>query len=389
MNNINDAMKKLQESRDRVAETLPKFIYDLDKDGAWSAREPSKTLGGKIFYKIDRNGSSSLTNDELIKAVLDKFPELKLYDGFRNDGDIITFIKKEVNESCDIQTEVNKLKTVNEAMKKLQESKKLKENVNWDFYNNKIKNMVHKYLPDREENETLASQIVVVIKNLVYAWNNDGDVYDNVHSNLKGWINDISSYANWLYKYVDGTQDTLKKIYDMSNNKNDYENLLKEIVDKFLDDDFLAQAAKSKEEGNIYDCSGPFEFKYKEPEDEDEEDEEKRYEVYKIYYQGPWETECSEIVFLENKNNESSSDLVRHYINEVQNASVYADDPNFYLFERYTYITTVNESWPKYKKYKIQQEELKVKNEEKLKKAEYNWNHMSIDNDLPVNDYDD
>ena len=29
MNNINDAMKKLQESRDRVAETLPKFIYDL------------------------------------------------------------------------------------------------------------------------------------------------------------------------------------------------------------------------------------------------------------------------------------------------------------------------------------------------------------------------
>lgn len=108
MNNINDAMKKLQESRDRVAETLPKFIYDLDKDGAWSAREPSKTLGGKIFYKIDRNGSSSLSNDELIKAVLDKFPELKLYDGFRNDGDIITFIKKEVNESCDIQTEVNK-----------------------------------------------------------------------------------------------------------------------------------------------------------------------------------------------------------------------------------------------------------------------------------------
>lgn len=389
MNNINDAMKKLQESRDRVAETLPKFIYDLDKDGAWSAREPSKTLGGKVFYKIDRNGSSSLSNDELIKAVLDKFPELKLYDGFRNDGDIITFIKKEVNESYDTQTEVNKLKTVNEAMKKLQESKKLKENVNWDFYNNKIKNMVHKYFPDREENETLASQIVDVIRELVYAWNNDGDVYDNVHSNLKGWINDISSYANWLYKYVDGTQDTLKKIYGMSNNKNDYENLLKEIVDKFLDDDFLAQAAKSKEEGNIYDCSGPFEFKYKEPEDEDEEDEEKRYEVYKIYYQGPWETECSEIVFLENKNDESSSDLVRHYINEVQNASAYADDPSFYLFESYTYITTVNESSPKYKKYKVQQEELKVKNEEKLKKAEYNWNHMSIVNDLSVNDYDD
>lgn len=120
-----------------------------------------------------------------------------------------------------------------------------------------------------------------------------------------------------------------------------------------------------------------------------EEDEEKWYEVYKIYYQGPWETECSEIVFLENKNDESSSDLVRHYINEVQNASAYADDPSFYLFESYTYITTVNESGNGYKKYRTQQEELKAKNEEKLKKAEYNWNHMSIDNDMIPEDYDD
>ena len=81
--------------------------------------------------------------------------------------------------------------------------------------------------------------------------------------------------------------------------------------------------------------------------------------------------------------------MVRHYINEVQNASAYADDPSFYLFESYTYITTVNESSPEYKKYKVQQEELKVKNEEKLKKAEYNWNHMSIDNDMIPEDYDD
>lgn len=60
-------------------------------------------MGGKIFYKIDRNGLSSLSNDELIKADLDKFPELKLYDGFRNDGDIITFVKK-ITESEDKYT---------------------------------------------------------------------------------------------------------------------------------------------------------------------------------------------------------------------------------------------------------------------------------------------
>ena len=120
-----------------------------------------------------------------------------------------------------------------------------------------------------------------------------------------------------------------------------------------------------------------------------EEDEETQNEIYKKDYKEQWETESTKIVFLENKNDESSSDLVRHYINEVQNASAYADDPNFYLFERYTYITTVNESSPEYKKYKVQQEELKVKNEEKLKKAEYNWNHMSIDNDMIPEDYDD
>ena len=271
MNNINDAMKKLQESRDRVAETLPKFIYDLDKDGAWSAREPSKTLGGKVFYKIDRNGSSSLSNDELIKAVLDKFPELKLYDGFRNDGDIITFIKKEVNESYDTQTEVNKLKTVNEAMKNL------KESVNWNYFD-RFKDINQEYLPDRGEGETLASQIVTAVNKLIYKWYNDGDVFDNVNSNLEGWANDLSSYANWLYKYAPGKVPAiLRNIYGMGE-KSDYETLLKELADYCLDENLL-QSLELNKQGSIYDCDGPFEFnEYDEeldeedwPEDEDEE----------------------------------------------------------------------------------------------------------------------
>lgn len=89
--------ENLDESRDAVAENLPKFIYDLcvDKGNAWSAQGPSKTLGGKVLYRVEKNGKSEISNDEIIDAVLKRFPELKLFDGYRHDGDLITFIKKE------------------------------------------------------------------------------------------------------------------------------------------------------------------------------------------------------------------------------------------------------------------------------------------------------
>ena len=56
--------------------------------------------------------------------------------------------------------------------------------------------------------------------------------------------------------------------------ENDYETLLRELADTFLDKDFLAQAAKAEKQGSIYDCEGPFEFS----EFDDEEDEDDNYD---------------------------------------------------------------------------------------------------------------
>ena len=61
------------------------------------------------------------------------------------------------------------------------------------------------YLPSRGEGDTMASQIVTAINKLIYKWFNDGDVYDNSYF-IQGWCNDISSYANWLYEYINLTE---------------------------------------------------------------------------------------------------------------------------------------------------------------------------------------
>ena len=155
----------------------------------------------------------------------------------------------------------------------------LTEHVDWGYYNKKeFEDIDKEYLPTEGEGETLASQIVTAINKLIYKWYNDGDVYDNVNSSLTGWANDLSSYANWLYKYVDGTQDILKNIYGMGD-ESDYETLLRELADTFLDKDFLAQAAKAEKQGSIYDCEGPFEFS----EFDDEEDENDNYDYEQDY----------------------------------------------------------------------------------------------------------
>lgn len=74
------------ESRDKVAENLSKFIYDLttDKDTetygetAWSGNQPTK-MGNVTVYEVYKNGKSNYTMDDIKKAVLEKFPELDVY----------------------------------------------------------------------------------------------------------------------------------------------------------------------------------------------------------------------------------------------------------------------------------------------------------------------
>lgn len=164
---------------------------------------------------------------------------------------------------------MNKKDLLTESLVNALHSKgKMTESVDWDYYN-KFEEITDKYMSNQGEGDTLASQIVTAINKLVYKWYNDGDVFDNVHSGLSGWANDLSSYANWLYKYCEEAKPILYDVYGMGD-ESDYETLLQELADACLNEEFLKEFEKPKQ-GSIYNCDGPFEFS-EYSEDEEEED---------------------------------------------------------------------------------------------------------------------
>lgn len=126
--------------------------------------------------------------------------------------------------------------------------------VNWEYFD-KFEEVTDKYMLPSGEGDTVASQIVTAINKLVYKWYNDGDVYDNTHW-LTGWCNNLSSYANWLYKNVGATM--LGDIVFCRTHSH-YELILKELADTFLNEDVLADYETEKV-GTIYECDGMFQF---------------------------------------------------------------------------------------------------------------------------------
>lgn len=136
--------------------------------------------------------------------------------------------------------------------------------VDWNYYD-KFEEINDKYLPIKGEGETKATQIVTAVSKLVYKWYNDGDVFDNTH-HLNGWANDLSDYGNWLVE--NSNADCLYKIaycYDDS----EYEDLLKELADGLLNEEYLAEQDKLEKVGTIYDCDGRFKFVENEEEEEE------------------------------------------------------------------------------------------------------------------------
>lgn len=140
----------------------------------------------------------------------------------------------------------------------------------WDYFD-KFDSISVMYLPSYGEGDTMATQAVTAVTKLVYKWYNDGDVYDNTYQ-LKGWANDLSSYANWLYKYVPESQSILDKISSVSTD-DEYEDLiLKPLADTIFNIDYLNYLNTfAEKQGSIYDCDGPFEFRYHDEEDEEDE----------------------------------------------------------------------------------------------------------------------
>lgn len=148
--------------------------------------------------------------------------------------------------------------------------------VDWSYYDADRFSIANgMYLPASGEGDTMATQLVTALNKLIYKWYNDGDVYDNRYI-LEGWANDLSSYANWIYKYIPGVQRTLDGIQDCYNGS-EYEDLLRDLADECFDLEDLEHLNKKPAIGSIYDCDGPFAFDEYDDDDDDEwydEDEE-------------------------------------------------------------------------------------------------------------------
>lgn len=131
-----------------------------------------------------------------------------------------------------------------------------------DSWVNKYADVVHKYVPSYGQGETIASQAATCVNKIVYKWYNDGDVYDN---NWYGGLyeegaNDLSSYANWLYKYMSSSVANILSDVHMCQTDEDYDNLLRDLADYVLDDEYLESLEEEPAKGDIYNCDGPFEF---------------------------------------------------------------------------------------------------------------------------------
>lgn len=134
-------------------------------------------------------------------------------------------------------------------------------------YYDKFETVTEKYLPVSGEGETKATQIVTCVNKLVYKWYNDGDVFDNTYF-LYDSCNDLSDFANWLYYY---TTTEVKLILEEIKNcttDGEYEDLLKELADKLLDENYLTEQNKLEKVFTIYDCDGK--FKFEEQKDDEE-----------------------------------------------------------------------------------------------------------------------
>lgn len=129
--------------------------------------------------------------------------------------------------------------------------------MNWGYFD-KFEGITDKYLPAWGEGNTKAEQAVTAVSKLIYKWYNDGDVYDNRFA-MRGWCNNLSSYANWLATYTtDKVKDILCEISRVISAE-EYEDILVCLADMVLNEDFL-QKMSGEKEGSIYSCDGCFEF---------------------------------------------------------------------------------------------------------------------------------
>lgn len=127
-------------------------------------------------------------------------------------------------------------------------------------YFDQYDDIVDTYLPDRGEGSNAASQAVAAANNIIYGYYNNGDCYDNTYY-LEGGYNDISSYANWLYRYL-GLRPLLDRI-QTAKTEDAYEQILARLAKVVFNETTLQKVlAKYGNDivGSIYSCDGPYSF---------------------------------------------------------------------------------------------------------------------------------
>lgn len=159
-------------------------------------------------------------------------------------------------------------RVLNDIKNKFNKESKNMNKVDWNYFD-KFENIIDKYMESRGEGNTKASQLVTAINKLIYKWYNDGDVFDNT-CYLTGWANDLSSYANWIANNIEGAEDILDQVF-ISRNDEDYEELLKNLADKYLNENILTELNKVEKVDSIYKAEGKYEFNEYNEDDEDEE----------------------------------------------------------------------------------------------------------------------
>lgn len=117
-----------------------------------------------------------------------------------------------------------------------------------------------RYLPERGEGDTKATQVVTALTKLVYTWENNGDCYDT-SCGIGDW-NDVSSYANWLRAHTDEeAARILERVWHIEWRDEDaYEQILYDLCRHLEDPDVIAAYDGVPAVGTIYDCAGPFHY---------------------------------------------------------------------------------------------------------------------------------
>ena len=159
-NKLSESKEVKEEARDRVAERLPKFVYDLTKadfdkygETAWSANGPRKDANGRTIYEVYRNGKSDFTIAYVVAEIQKEFPQLKMTLQSTAPGDRVFFVKETKKQESQ-STEVG----YNEFTEDMEEIERtinfIKEPKNKDAKEvlDDIKEFLNKLWADKEQN---------------------------------------------------------------------------------------------------------------------------------------------------------------------------------------------------------------------------------------------